>query len=457
MRLTIGEVRMALCISVFDQVDQQVLLNHQHYCRLFGYSHRWVETAHIAHPMLRRAHHYHLLLQQLRESADNDWVLLLDSNAVIFHPVAMETLLAGRDALVVKGPTRSPSSEPHVVMNNMLALRNTAENRKTLHELIFFLHKGLIRDEGGISELRLLENFPVLGINAMIGDSYVNVSWHIGQWFDARIFIVNLGPRPSADGGQDHDILFDRRMKNILVQQINGALIDGLPLLKPPVYAALSTDPQSSFNPYAKIALVTLYTHHIAGYARISEHNVKRYCDRHGYAYHVYREIPPQLDSNISGSWVKSWLLARHLADHDWVIWVDADVLFTNQSKKLEPLLENRDVLFAKDIGGWDLNSGVMAFRHTAQNAALLEKIWESISNVDDKSTVYSSQGDQFHTIEVLRAAGMLNEQCIVDCLSINTPPQLSTRDTLLTHYFGWDDPYRAVYMAADDAMSQRG
>jgi hypothetical protein len=138
------------------------------------------------------------------------------------------------------------------------------------------------------------------------------------------------------------------------------------------------------------------------------------------------------------------------------VIWIDADILFTNPSKKLEPLLANRDLLFAKDIGGWELNSGVMAFRNTAENAALLQQIWQCVSQVDDKSSVYSSQGDQFHTIEALRAAGKLNEQSIVDCLAINTPPQFSTGDTLLTHYFGWGEPYRSVYMADDDAMSQR-
>ncbi|HWW06766.1 galactosyl transferase GMA12/MNN10 family protein [Collimonas sp.] len=447
---------MTLCISVFEQLDPQVLRNHQHYCRLFGYPHVWVETTHIAHPMLRQAHRYHLLLQHLREAAANDWVLLLDSNAVIVHPVALETLLAGRDALLVKGTTHGPSGAPHVVMNNMLALRNTAENRKILHDIIFILHKSLIRDEMGRSELSLLEKFPVLEVNAMIGDRYVNVSWHIPNWFNARIFMLNLGPWSSVDGEPNHDILFDLRMKNLLVRQVNGALIDGLPLLKTPHYPALSTEAKSSFNPHARIALVTLYTHHIADYARISEHNVKRYCDRHGYAYHVYRAIPEQLDNNISGSWVKSWLLARHLADHDWVIWIDADVLFINHAKQLEPLLKNRDVLFAKDIGGWDLNSGVMAFRNTAENAVLLEKIWQCVSSVDDKSSVYASQGDQFHTIEVLRNAGMLNEQYITDCLSINTPPQLSTSDTLLTHYFGWNEPYRAVYMADDDAMSQR-
>jgi hypothetical protein len=97
-----------------------------------------------------------------------------------------------------------------------------------------------------------------------------------------------------------------------------------------------------------------------------------------------------------------------------------------------------------------------MGFRNTGANAELLEKIWQRVTGVDDKSSVYSSQGDQFHTIEVLREAGMLNEQYIVDCLSINTPPQLATSDTLLTHYLGWGEPYRSVYMADDDATSQR-
>ncbi|AIY41532.1 hypothetical protein LT85_2374 [Collimonas arenae] len=447
---------MALCISVFEQLDQQILRNHQHYCRLFDYPHKWVETSHIAHPTLRQAYKYHLLLQQLRACAENDWVLMLNHDAVILYPVAMEILLEGRETLVIRGPSRASSDEPTFAMNNMLALRNTASNRQILHDIIFTLHKNLIRDCAGQTELRLLENFPMLEINARQGDCYINVNWLVPNWHAARIFVLSLASWASPAGDPEYHTLFDLRMKNLLVRQANGALIDGLPLMKMPVYPALSSEAQSSFNPQGRIALVTLYTENIASYARVSEHNVKRYCDRHGYAYHVYRAIPEQLDSNIAGSWVKSWLLSRHLANHDWVIWIDADVLFTNQSKKLEPLLENRDLLFAKDIGGWELNSGVMAFRNTAENAALLEKIWQCVNQVDDKSSVYSSQGDQFHTIEALRSAGKLNEQSIVDCLTINTPPQFTTGDTLLTHYFGWDEPYRSVYMADDDAMSQR-
>jgi hypothetical protein len=32
----------------------------------------------------------------------------------------------------------------------------------------------------------------------MVGDIYVNVSWRIPQWFQARIFVVNLAPLPIA-------------------------------------------------------------------------------------------------------------------------------------------------------------------------------------------------------------------------------------------------------------------
>ena len=201
---------------------------------------------------------------------------------------------------------------------------------------------------------------------------------------------------------------------------------------------------------------MTLYTHHVQTYARVSEHNVRRYCDVHGYAYHVYPEVPHEIERGINGSWVRSWLLQQHLPDHDWVIWVDADVLFFNQSRPIEPLLQGRDLLLAKDVGAWLFNSGVMGFRSTPRNLELLAQIWSRIGEVADKSGVYSSMGDQYYTNEVLSQASLLDECSVLDNLTINTPPLLASEDTLLVHFVSLAEPYRSVYMAAMDAASQQ-
>jgi hypothetical protein len=248
----------------------------------------------------------------------------------------------------------------------------------------------------------------------------------------------------------------DSNLEKVMLRQINDHFIEGKPMMQAPNYPAISDDAVSHFNPESKIALVTLYTHHITTYARVSEHNVKRYCDRHGYAYHVYRAIPEELDPSINGTWVKSWLLKNNIANHDWIIWVDADVLFRNQIQKLEPLLEGRDVLFAKDLCAWPINAGIMGFRNTPANVELIDKIWQRMLEVNDKSTVYSDQGDQFHTINVLTENNILSEATVLNCLSINTAPPMSNTDSLLTHYVGWGEPYRSIYMAHDDAISQR-
>ncbi|SCX38700.1 galactosyl transferase GMA12/MNN10 family protein [Variovorax sp. EL159] len=455
---------MPLCMTFFERVDEQVLRNHAHYCRLYGYPHQWVESSHVADASLRNGVKYSEILRHLRTLAEGDWLLFLDGDSVVFRPVAVEPLMQGRDLLVVDGPSG-------LALTNMMILRNTQANRTLLSQMLVAAGAAVARSVSGLSEAdrqrgltsrldeaALFRPAGMLGFNAFVADRHVNVSWRISEWFNAPVFVVSLAslPKLEQDGQVHDDMLHDLNLQRLLVRQVNAALMEGLPMLQQPAYPALSEEAMSSVNGHAQIAFVTLYTHHISTYARVSEHNVRRYCERHGYGYHVYRGIPGELDPEINGAWVKAWLLARHLAQHQWVVWVDADILFVNQAKRFEPLLEGRDLLFAKDVGGWLFNSGVMGFRNTARNAELLARIWARITGVEDKSSVYSSQGDQFHTNEVIGEEGLASENNILDCLSLNTPPSLATSDSLLVHFMSLGEPYRSVYMADMDAMSQR-
>ena len=446
-------------ISLLNRYDEEILRNHQYYARLYGYTHQSVETYMYPHARLKVVYKYNYLLQQLKAMAEGDLVMMIDGHSVVFRPMDVNALMNGRDSMVLNGPSDPEAAD--IPLTNLLILRNTSAVRATLHEILMALH-GVLGAQDHPDEEILLQKFDVLGINSGMSDTYINVDWRINDWYKAQIFVVFLGT--IGAWGEDGRVIrqkvrhftHDLNLERLLVKQVNGHLIDGKPMMQPPSYPAISEDAVSHFNPDAKIALVTLYTHHITTYARVSEHNVKRYCDRHGYAYHVYRAIPAELDPSINGTWVKSWLLKNNIANHEWIIWVDADVLFRNQVQKLEPLLEGRDLLFAKDLCAWPINAGIMGFRNTPENVELIEKIWQRMLEVNDKSTVYCDQGDQFHTINVLGEHGLLNEVSILNCLSINTAPPMSTPDSFLTHYVGWGEPYRSVYMAHDDMLSQR-
>jgi hypothetical protein len=447
---------MPLCLSFFRRMDDAVLRNHAHYCRLYAYPHQWVESDRIVHPALRASVKYSQILRHLRALPEGDWLLFLDGDSVVFHPVAVETLMEGRDLLAAEGP---PVGEhTGLAMTNMMVLRNTPAHRALLHQLIADSGNVVALVTPRLDEAARLRPAGLLPCNVVLADIYVNVSWRIPQWHGARIFVVNLGPSLAVgrDGELREEILHDLNLQSLLVQEVNGALMQGRPVLQPPQYPALSVEPRSSSNAGARIAFLTLYTHHVASYAHVSEHNVQRYCERHGYAYHVYRDLPKEIGPGINGSWVRSWLLQRHLADHEWVIWVDADVIFFNQGQSIDRLLGGRDLLLAKDVGSWAFNSGVMGFRNTARNFDLLARIWTRIGEVHDKSAVYSSQGDQYYTNEVLQQEGVLDENSIFDNLTINTPPHLATDETLLVHFVNLHEPYRSVYMAALDVASRR-
>lgn len=448
---------MPLCLSFFSRgFDESVLRNHAHYCHLYGYPHKWIEANHIAHPALRTSYRYSQILHHLRQLAEGDWLFFLDDDSAILRPVAIDRLMDGRDLIVVDGP--ESDGHPAKPLMNMMVLRNTAGNRALLHAFISEAGHVVALNIPRIDETSLLRPEGLLPCQAMLADLHVNVSWRATNWFHGLIFVVSLGALPTArPDGQPFDyILHDLNLQNFLVRQINGALVEGQPLLSPADYPALSNDSQTSINAGARIGIVTLYGNDIHSYARVSEHNVRRYCERHGYAYHVYRGIPRELDQTVNGTWIKPYVLQRHVAEHDWIIWVDADVLFLNQAKQLEPLLEGRDLLLGKDIAGWPLNAGVLGFRNTPRNVEILARIWERLSTVPDKSGVYVSQGDQYYINEILTSDGLTGEASVLDNISINTPPHLFRGDTLLVHFINLGEPYRSAYMADVDTLSKR-
>ena len=148
-------------------------------------------------------------------------------------------------------------------------------------------------------------------------------------------------------------------------------------------------------------------------------------------------------------------MLQKHMGQHDWIIWLDADMLFLNPAQTIESLLNGRDALFAKDAHNGSINSGLMAFKNTPQRVGQLTQLCQRMRDTHDKSTIYSAMVDQ-HLLHILSENTKHNEHNLVSRLTTNIAPAMTNADTLLNHYVSTSEPYRSIYMAHDDALTLR-
>ena len=156
---------------------------------------------------------------------------------------------------------------------------------------------------------------------------------------------------------------------------------------------------------------MSLYTPEIADYAIESEINIKKYCEKRGYTFYVYRQ---SLDPDSHGNWSKPKALLNHIDDHEAVVWMDSDTVIFNPEKKFEDILKRcvplKKFIACEDIGahnknlppGSILNSGVVIFRAHPHTKKVLERWWDFRTG-NDTSSLYASGGDQEVFIKILK------------------------------------------------------
>jgi hypothetical protein len=211
----------------------------------------------------------------------------------------------------------------------------------------------------------------------------------------------------------------------------------------------------SVFNAGQPIAIVTLYTPNVASYGSIAEANFRRYCERHGYTLYVHREIPAHLnDGKTAGNWLKPALLREYLPHHEWVFWVDADVLFNDMNRKLESIMQGQDALFARDVGTWTFNSAIMGFRRTQANYDAFHYILHACSQLDDRSCVYANLGDQHFFIGEYEKHADFDATRVASFIDWNTAWIYRRAESFLVHYIGMWHDNKALLMNYDIEQS---
>jgi hypothetical protein len=421
-----------IVISLLFDRARAALVNHRHYAREHGYRHVELDLSELSgsNNAVRWLYKYETLLRHLQQAQPNEIVLLLSENAALLRSTPLTDLMAGRDWLLVCSDSDLPQTD-------ILMFRNTPTVREKVADLVGRCRYGVVLPE---REAGLLHNFTACPVQHRIGDVFVVVpaaSNLQSVWANWPAFSVSI-----------QDDKQHRRFRTALLEHINECRARGLPYLTLTDTGVRETSAHSVFQPNRPIAIVTLYTPNVVGYGRIAEANFRRYCERQGYTLYVHRDIPAQLnDGKTSGNWFKAALLREYLPNHQWVFWLDADVLINDMNQRLEPFTHGRQTVLARDMGTWRFNSGIMGFQRNQQNYDAFARVIDECARLEDKSHVYASQGDQH---QFIRAFEELPDVHVSSFIDINTPWIYRRPDSFMVHYFGMWEDNRALMMDHD-------
>ncbi len=437
---------MPLVVSHVASKTSSVAENHRLYCEALGYDRVTFSEPRAMPEILGGFSRYAVILHHLRFVQEGDWLLYLDDNTAIHRPMSIETLLGANDRVLVA----LPGTNPPEAATGMMVWRNTAENRAVLLRLD--MAKGREFAHVDQNELSILEQCGLLPVHQRCGDQIIATRSRVNNWDKLGAFAISFGKM--TEERHTHRYTEYGAYKTFMIPRMNSAFATSGELFPSPIPMDAQTELFSAFNVSGRIALVTLYNPEIRAYGEICEHNVKRYCERHGHAHYSYRKNPSDTPDGVSGTWLKPTLLLKHIEDHEWVIWIDADMLFIDQSQTLTERLEGREILVARDIGGWSFNAGFLAFRNSSRNIDILKDINRMIDAVLDKSSVYVNQGDQFVLNKYFEDNGLVTPDNVCDYFTVNTHYCFASEDSFLVHFMGLAEPMRSHMMAEYEQRS---
>ncbi|MDP2182342.1 MAG: hypothetical protein Q8K99_07215 [Actinomycetota bacterium] len=379
---------------------------------------------------------------------EDDWLLYMDGNTAIHRYMSVDVLLGSSPRIIAS----LLGEGPPIPAKGFMVWRNTEGNRNLLLQLDILKGHEFSRASTGSDEADLLRESGLLAVHEKRSGRVVATRGRVVNWQKLDAFAVCFEKVPHDK--YSHHYCEDKPYRDFAVSRINQANVSGTDVFDNSTAYKNNDNKYKSLNAKSPIAIITLYTPNIDCYGQINEENVDRYCLRHNIAHHVYRDIPADVPADVSGTWMKANLLQRHFDDYDWVIWVDADMLFIDQSQSLLDRLEGRDILVARDIGEWSFNAGFLAFKTTTNNKRILREISAILELAPDRSTTYVNGGDQLIWNKYFEENKMVNDANVCDYLTVNTHFCFSDRNTFLAHFMGLGEPTRSCMMEDFERMS---
>ena len=125
-----------------------------------------------------------------------------------------------------------------------------------------------------------------------------------------------------------------------------------------------------------KLAVLTCSTTNRKWLYDITNPTKEKYCQKHNIDYIFSDSFYP--DKSRHPYWNKIKMICDYLPKYDWVIWIDDDAGFINNTS-IKPVLENSDkeFLYCKDMNGF--NAGVMFIKNTKTMQTAFSFIWNKM------------------------------------------------------------------------------
>lgn len=444
--------------------------NHTRYAQTHGYQHTVVDGTHIYGERQQTLYRYHCIYQQLQALKDGELLLVLDVFSLIYSPHPLEAVAQGYDSVVSFTNPDMPQV-PDMANSSGMIFRSTPEIREKMYRLLQELGRWAMHlaEQGQKAEAQILSNaFTPISFRFPLKNGYypcIQVLWRTSDSnssfaFDSLKQVQPLIASYAPDWRQVHGVWavnadFDFRYVQALLFEAQAQLTIPRDFKTEFELAALiPLESEVHLNPEADIAFVSLYTRNITGYGMLHERSMLRYCERHGYGYHVYHDSPQFIPESVTANWAKAHLIRHHLAQHQFVLWIDADILAIQQASGVEHLLSGRDFIVGMDHTAWAMNSCIFGARNTPEMIAFIDRLCQRIESVEDKSSVYASGGDQQILGEILADEGMLNAKHVVDAISLGTSPIYATAQNRFVHFPSQVNHYRAAAMHTWDEKS---
>jgi hypothetical protein len=220
--------------------------------------------------------------------------------------------------------------------------------------------------------------------------------------------------------------------------------------------------------PIGGIAMVTAGTSNLVKTSSLSAELNMRYARMRGYAFYQYHDV-------MVPKYMVTWNKVRVLMDmlnqtkHEWVMWIDTDAAVTNRSVAVEDIItaaeslkssagnlsptphDTLDLLVCDDIGGWELNTGVMLWRNTEWSRILLDKLWAM------EHLPHMRGAEQGQLIQLLRREDPTHRRHHIFHQSVfNAHPKVHHDGLFIIHMMGFSEKERVATFTEQTLRHER-
>jgi hypothetical protein len=190
---------------------------------------------------------------------------------------------------------------------------------------------------------------------------------------------------------------------------------------------------------------------------RLASRSFRRYARAHGYELSLHTEV---VDPARPAPWSKVKLLQRLAAEHELVLWLDADLVIVDGSTDIASELEGRRFLYLVEHAtkeGRVPNSGVMLLRGGAETVAFLEEVYAQEDLINhrwwENAAISRLLGYELDPVGPGTPTPLLTEHTKFISPRWNSIPDAPAREPRIRHYPGYSLKVRTAFMVRDELL----